>query len=386
MKKKQLPSEISVIIPARNENNGVAFLTSLFDDSIEILVNVYIVINASASDSEQIKQNNQALYNQLMLLNVEIPSRYKLHLILHNDLDDKESGVGLARKIGMDLAAKHHRANNQIGVMVCYDADCKAPKGYLRAIYNEFIQKQLELASIKYRHPVDSDDHPIVQYELFLRYYSEALRQSGYPFWFQTIGSSMAVLSNIYDKHGGMNKKKAGEDFYFMHKLMPVCKTDQINSTYNVLSARTSDRVPFGTGKAMNEAYNSKLKNFYSYQPVIFNELKEFFSFIEQLTDLNELEQCRLKLPNNKVVMHFNEYDYWKDLEKIKNNCKNTVQFKPRFYQFFNGFKVLKYVHWARDQYFTNIVLKEAVCQFLDIEFNKSNNLDLLLRFRSLEE
>ena len=79
LKKKQLPSEISVIIPARNENNGVAFLTSLFDDSIEILVNVYIVINASASDSEQSKRipNRQFLEDKL----AELTTYYEINPI-----------------------------------------------------------------------------------------------------------------------------------------------------------------------------------------------------------------------------------------------------------------------------------------------------------------
>lgn len=386
MSKKVSPTAISVIIPARDENNGIDFLISLLDDTHNLPVQIYVVINASENDTISIKQHNQYLYDQLNQLKPKIPSNYKLHTILENKLNNKEAGVGLARKIGMDLAAKHHTDSNEIGILVCYDADCLAPKGYLKAIFDEFIQKQLELAAIKYKHIITYNEHPIIDYELFLHYYAGALKQAGYPFWYQTVGSSMAVLSNCYLKYGGMNKRKAGEDFYFMHKLMPVCKTGQINSTCNILSARTSERVPFGTGKAMIEANQARLKSYYSYQPIIFNELRIFLEHFNHLTELNELSLIKRKLPTNKVVLHFNENGYWDEIENIKNNCKDFDQFKPRFFQFLNGFKMLKYVHWARDVYYTNISLNEAVRLFLGVKHVQINNIDLLFKFRSLED
>jgi len=219
LKIKKSPSALSVIIPARDESNGIDFLRSLIDNTLDISVNIYVVINASENDHIQIKQNNQSLFNQLAEFKTKIPPNYFLHLIVENNLNEKDSGVGLARKIGMDRAAKQHVDQNEIGILVCYDADCWAPKGFLKAIFDDFKERQLELASIKYQHQIINKTHPIVDYELFLRYYSEALRQASYPFWFQTVGSSMAVLSSLYLKHGGMNKRKAGEDFYFMHKM-----------------------------------------------------------------------------------------------------------------------------------------------------------------------
>jgi hypothetical protein len=386
LKIKKSPSALSVIIPARDESNGIDFLRSLMDNTLDISVNIYVVINASENDPIQIKLNNQSLYNQLTEFVNKIPPNYFLHIILENNLNHKDAGVGLARKIGMDKAAKHHFEKNEFGILVCYDADCWAPKGFLKAIFDDFRARQLELASIKYQHQIIDKTHPIVDYELFLRYYSEALRQANYPFWFQTVGSSMAVLSSLYLKHGGMNKRKAGEDFSFMHKMMPVSNTGQINSTCNELSARTSERVPFGTGKAMIEANNARIDIYYSYQPKIFNELKIFLDDFDKVTQLDNVMQCRTSLASNKVVLHFNCNDYWEEIEKIKNNCKSMDQFKPRFFQFFNGFKVLKYVHWARDVFYTNIPLNDAVTEFIQNKSTDLDNYQLLLMFRDFEK
>lgn len=385
LKKIQPPSAISVIIPARDENDGINFVLSLIDPELLIPIQIIVVVNASASDPINIKISNERLSEKLIEIKSTIQSNYTLEVILENNLNDKEAGVGLARKIGMDMAAYNHEKNNEIGILVCFDADCNAPPGYLKSIFTQFIEQKIELASIRYQHPITENNHPIVAYELFLRYYSEALKKAGYPFWYQTVGSSMAVLSNHYLKHGGMNKRKAGEDFYFMHKLMPVCKTDQINTTCNWLSARTSLRVPFGTGKAMIDANTAAIKNYYSYQPIIFEQLKIFIDYFKSLGSLEEIENWKNALLNNAVAIHFDCFFYWEEITKIKNNCKSMEQFKPRFFQFFNGFKVLKYVHWARDTYYTNVLLNDAVIEFLELDDSPYSNLELLLMFRNLE-
>lgn len=46
-----------------------------------------------------------------------------------------------------------------------------------------------------------------------------------------------------------MNQRKAGEDFYFLHKFSILDQLGEINVEIVLPLARSSDRVPFGTGK-----------------------------------------------------------------------------------------------------------------------------------------
>src|SRR5213594_3575687 len=87
----------------------------------------------------------------------------------------------------------------------------------------------------------------IAAYELHLRYYVRALRYAGFPYAHHTIGSCMAVRADVYKKQGGMNKRQAGEDFYFLQKIIPLGHFTDLTETKVIPSSRPSDRVPFGT-------------------------------------------------------------------------------------------------------------------------------------------
>ena len=50
-----------------------------------------------------------------------------------------------------------------------------------------------------------------------------------------------------------MNRKKAGEDFYFLQKLFDAGHFSECNTTRVIPSPRPSDRVIFGTGPAIRE-------------------------------------------------------------------------------------------------------------------------------------
>ena len=90
-------------------------------------------------------------------------------------------------------------------------------------------------------------------YELHLRYLNLFSRFTGFPYAYHTIGSCFGVRAETYASQGGMNKRKAGEDFYFLHKIIPLGEFREINNTCVIPSPRESDRVPFGTGAAIGK-------------------------------------------------------------------------------------------------------------------------------------
>ena len=60
--------------------------------------------------------------------------------------------------------------------------------------------------TIYFEHPIEGDEYPpevydaIIQYELYLRYYLQALRYTGYPYATHTVGSCFAVKASVYAK------------------------------------------------------------------------------------------------------------------------------------------------------------------------------------------
>lgn len=194
-------------------------------------VEVIVVINQSEKTPDEIKEINQRTYQQAKKWAQENrQSHLRFHILLMDDLPVKHAGVGLARKIGMDEACyRFHKAKNPKGIIVCFDADSRCETNYLVEIENYFLNNpKAQACGIHFEHPLSGCDfheniyEAITLYELHLRYYVNAQRWAGFPHAWQTIGSSMVVRCDAYQKQGGMNRRQAGEDFYFLHKFIPL--------------------------------------------------------------------------------------------------------------------------------------------------------------------
>jgi hypothetical protein len=267
------------------------------------------------------------------------------------DLPAKTAGVGLARKIGMDEALRRLSDVGRIeGAIVCFDADCTCDPNYLIEIERFFATRpQAPGCSIYFEHPLDGSEEAriyeaITRYELHLRYYIEGLRYAGFPYAFHTIGSSMAVRARVYAAQGGMNKRQAGEDFYFLHKVIPLGGFGEINGTRVLASPRPSDRVPFGTGRAVREYLNSG--RFESYPLQAFDDLRFLFADVSMLYQSDEAlggcsEVLRDFLKWQKVESH---------LKLIREHTASPAAFQKRFFHWFDGFMAMKYIHFARDR------------------------------------
>ena len=48
------------------------------------------------------------------------------------------------------------------------------------------------------------------------------MKFAGYPWAMYTVGSAFAVTAEAYVKRGGMNRRQAGEDFYFLQNLAHI--------------------------------------------------------------------------------------------------------------------------------------------------------------------
>ncbi|MEM8938935.1 MAG: hypothetical protein AAGC64_06280 [Bacteroidota bacterium] len=269
-------------------------------------------------------------------------------------LPEKKAGVGLARKIGMDEAVRMFRKADHDGIIICYDADSRCDENYLKEIEKTYQDHNVRAGIVFHEHQLNRENHDaILQYELYLRYYIDALRFSGFPHAYQTLGSCITIRCSQYEKVGGMNTRKAGEDFYFLNKIIPAGGFVEINSTTVRPSDRISDRVPFGTGKAVNDILHSA-EMYDVYHPNSFEDLKIFF---DRITGF--FESCEWIIP--KTIQAFLGVDWKEQILELKNNVASQKSFEKRFFQWFDAFKVLKFVHFSRDNFYQNVELEEAL-------------------------
>lgn len=363
-------TQLIVVIPCYDEPDLVGTLQSLAAcDQPQAPVEVIVVINQGVNaPQESIAQNQQTTQQAQAWVTTNTTEWLTVHIMQAHDLPKKSAGVGLARKIGMDEARYRFGVTGVNGGIVCLDADCRVASNYLQALEQAFAQG-IQSASIHFEHRPDVSDvlhQGIVQYELFLRYYVSALRWAGFPYAYHTIGSSMAVRAHIYALSGGMNRRKAGEDFYFLHKIAPLGKYYEISQTTVYPSSRTSHRVPFGTGKAQQKWLDNAQTLLPTYDPQTFIDLKELLSCTTQLFEQTneEIKQTYQAFPAS-IQAFFGWEEFIVQVQDIRQKTATLESFLKRWYHWLDGFKLLKYVHFVRDHHYPEIPINAASQQLL---------------------
>lgn len=387
--------ELIVVIPCHNEPALLASLESLNraivpkGSSVEVIT----VVNHGVGEGDLIVEQNEKTIiqaNQFALDNNSESITFQTIKVF--DMPVKKAGVGLARKIGMDEALNRFSRINKDGIIVCFDADSLCELNYFEAVIEHFKKHpKTPGCSIHFEHPLKGDGHSIqeynaiVLYELHLRYYKNAQQYCGLPFVFHTIGSSMAVRASVYAKQGGMNKRKAGEDFYFLNKIIQLGNFTELNSTKVIPSPRVSDRVPFGTGKAVGEIVEANHEVLETYSFGIFKELKGFvFEVLENNKSL------KLKMLHDSINRFVDVNELAQKTEEIKKNSNSEEAFVIRFFKVFDAFWVMKYVHFARDNFHKQVPVLDASNELLlelgIIKEPLKTELEALIKFRKLDK
>ncbi|MEM9546904.1 MAG: glycosyltransferase family 2 protein [Bacteroidota bacterium] len=378
---------IIVVIPCFDEPDIVRSVEAIANCTPpQCKVEVIVSINAGVSATAEVKTRNQRGHEQLKALQATTPDWIDVYSILHNELPDKKAGVGLGRKIGMDEAVRRFvTAKNENGIVVCFDADSLCDPNYLNEIAAHFNNKKVESASIYYEHPISgleySDDiyDGIIQYELHLRYFIRQQKRLKLPYAFHTVGSSMACTIDAYCSVGGMNQRKAGEDFYFIHKLVKYGRHSELNSTRVIPSPRTSQRVPFGTGKAIGTMQENREKYYSTYQPRSFIELRKLADSVHEIYNKKSFDF----LSSEALISFLAANKGKRELERILSNTSDFLSFEKKFWHWFDAFVLMKFLHFMRDTYNPDIPVLEAINLVENQPFASAR--DALIYYREMD-
>ncbi len=377
--------ENAVVIPAICEYGNLMILLSSFVEMDPKYFNstlVVFVVNNLASSSMEVKKENEktlsvirSILNKDLKTGIEtvdnvILSGLKVGLVdaasEGKELPEKDGGVGLARKLGMDLALSifDFKSNNK-KILICLDADCTVEKNYLTEIVQNFNRRNLSASVVNYEHRLNEDKETtaaIVCYEIFLRFYVLGLKYAKSPYALHTVGSTMICDFESYIKVEGMNKKKAAEDFYFLEKLAKNITVEKISGTTVYPASRKSWRVPFGTGQRVSRFLSNIQDEYLLYDPKSFYILRDWLKVFHSMKNVNAKIYLKSAEKIDKNLFNFlTVQDFEMNWNKIVKNSSGEKQLSVQKMRWFDGFRTLKLIHFLRDSEYPLINMFDAL-------------------------
>jgi glycosyltransferase involved in cell wall biosynthesis len=316
---------------------------------------------------------NRALYPLLLAL---ADAKLKLGYINASsqgyEIPQNLGGVGMARKIGMDMALRLLKNSSaQRNLIISLDADTLVQNNYLSAIKKYFTQK-VKTAIVAYEHQMplnDEEQAAICCYEIFLRYWVLGLKYAKSPWAFHSIGSTIVTSTEAYLEVRGMNKREAGEDFYFLSKLAKINKIGYIKETCVYPSARPSARVPFGTGKRIQRFLAGESKEEYLlYDPQIFVILAGWLQLMKNQFICGDDEiLIKAERIHPMLKSFLKDYDFTAVWSKIRRNAKDDKTLTRQFNDWFDGFKTLKLINYFTREVYPQINMFMALKKILSM-------------------
>lgn len=350
--------EAIVIIPVWNDRDIFATLDSLGQCTCNAgNAGVIILVNHSEACEEEDKASNRLLAHEIQEYLRREQFRkpgIEFRLIRAFDLPVRYAGVGLARKIAMDEAAFFfYKQGKTACPILSLDADTLVEACYIDEVIHIFRTTSLAGVSIAYAHRWEDMGEEIkdaiIKYELYLRYYQLALRYTGHPHAFPCIGSAFAVRASDYVAQGGMNKRQAGEDFYFLQKLITTGRYALLNTTCVYPSARFSERTPFGTGRSLRQIVeNNGVFPVYSFEA--FRILKAFFSGIHLLYKAGpKTIEDYFSRQDKSLQAYLVSLGAEAMIAEVNANCASLHQFRRRCFEHFNALRVLQFLNFIHE-------------------------------------
>jgi len=363
-----------VVIPCFREPDILLTLESLNQCDLPVQkVEVIVLINQSEVAPKETKNYNLKTKKEVEeWISNDLKRNLTFYVLGPVELQKKWAGVGLARKSGMDEAlSRFNSLQKPKGIIVSLDADTLVATNYLVEIEKHFAQHPKNVgATITFQHQTDGLPEKqllgILLYEKYLLYYKRSLHYIGYPNPLFTVGSAFAVTADGYIKRGGMTRRKAGEDFYFLQTLAQLGTVGEITTTAVYPSARESDRIPFGTGPAITKWLNNETDLTQTYNFQAFVDLKLFFDQFEKYYKIEKTAFFNIIENLPETIHQFITSDnFWEEIEDLNKNCSGIESFKSRFFHKFNAFKILKFMNFGHENFYEKADLEK---QFLKLQ------------------
>jgi len=267
-----------------------------------------------------------------------------------------KEGVGLARKIGCDVALALHDAGKITSRFIFgTDADTTLPEAWFdQPALDDYLGVAAVVMQIWHEPARDGTvTHATALYELGLRYHVAGLAWAGSPYAFHTLGSATVVAAEAYAAVRGYPRRAAAEDFYLLNKIAKVGSVVCPPGSRVRIESRISHRTPFGTGASVAEYLEDPERKFPS--PLCFSLLREVLVRLDAFTEHADLARLLAAVETVEhparaaAVRTFEDEDARAALDAAAREAPDVSQRRLRVATWFDAFRTLKLLHAARD-------------------------------------
>jgi hypothetical protein len=375
-----------LVIPAYDEGSAFHKSVASIPKGPRGPVLLVLVVNAPDTATPDKLAANQRLVDELRARadsQIQLASHPPLWLLKQDHLTiliidrfstqpiPKQQGVGLARKIGCDLALKlWHQGQIASPWIHCTDADTLLPADYFEQITGP--QNRGSSAYVyPFWHAEGNDDElnrAILLYEIKLRLFRRGLAHAGSPYAHHSIGSTMAIHAPSYAQVRGFPKRSAAEDFYLLNKLAKVGTITQGQGSPLVLQARRSTRAPFGTGPMLEKLTSGESDHERLYEhPEIFRHLGAWLGVLDAFAthvggDLSAIFDQHIDATQYSkplLLESLQDMNAFASIEQICKQYKCAHSRRAAAHTWFDGFRTLKLMHALQNRSFALLKFEE---------------------------
>lgn len=345
-----------------------------------------VVINERDASPESVKSSNKATFARLhsrfddcRKISGNIDGQLNEHallcrtpfgaLLLLRVTLPVDQGVGLARKHGADLALGAWSAGLIESPWIhCTDADVQLPDDYFST-----PPSSAAVALHRFRHIATHDDtqEAARTYDLWLRLHVLGLHWAASPYGFHCIGSTITVNAASYAQVRGFPRRNAAEDFYFLNKLAKTGAVTTASSAPLRIAARVSDRVPFGTGRALGLAHSEGLHALPRfYHPRVYIYLKALLAELERSCDSGVFDRSGAhraladqQLDPTPLDVALNTLGLDAAIERTLRSSSQRHTRQHAVHCWFDAFRTMKFIHHLRDNSIASVDANTALAQ-----------------------
>jgi len=380
----------ALVVPAYGEAESLFSLLGSVPEGPDGPVAIVVVLNARKDSPPSVHEANAATREQLartLQISAEIFADPPIRTYSTTGgslvLIDRAAtgrflpegqGVGLARKIGNDfvlaLLASGKLASSWIHNT---DADAMLPGDYFDQIADA---GSAAAALYVFEHRYDQQENVALAarlYDISLRYYVLGLAWAGSPYAYESMGSCLAIAPAAYAAVRGFPKKNAAEDFYVLNKLAKVGAVSRLAGKPVVLDGRVSDRVPFGTGRAVGDlvANPRRLERFPLYHPLVFAHLAGWLEVLEAIArsggaldqPLNVLPQDNPFFRADLLEDALRRLGAFEAIRDAASKSRDAETLRRHLHTWFDAFRTRKLIHSLRDSGLSSLPWREALAE-----------------------
>jgi len=156
------------------------------------------------------------------------------------------------------------------------------------------------------------------------------------PYAFTAFGSAIACRIKDYNAIGGFDGQTAGEDFYFLQKMVKYGNLKLYTDTHVYPSSRISERVLYGTGTAIADFQNNNFNRYPIFHFSSFDVIAETYQRMHEIFNKDIVSEFIEFLNYNSI-----EQDLW---GKLRTNYKTLPLFTKAFHQKIDGLRLFQFL------------------------------------------